>query len=74
MLRRRHLPEAQASGKAEGGEKEDENVRQGEHPAGCVHQGAQERGLIISPCLSCLKWKRRVGGFLRMWWGGRFPR
>ncbi len=42
MLRRRRHPQAQASGEAEGGQEEDAPVRQGRHPAGGVHPGAED--------------------------------
>ena len=38
VLRRRHHPQAQASGEAEGRQEEDAPVRQGRHPAGGVHR------------------------------------
>ena len=41
MLRRRRHPQAQASGQAEEGQEEDAPVRQGRHPAGGVHRGAE---------------------------------
>ncbi len=41
MLRRRHHPQAQTSGKAEGRQEEDAAVRQGRHPAGSVYCGAE---------------------------------
>ena len=48
MLRRRYFPEAKTARKAEGREKEDEDVRQSEHPAGRLHQGAEKRGLSVA--------------------------
>ena len=42
VLRRRRHPQAQAAGQAEGGEEEDAPVRQGRHPAGGVHRGAED--------------------------------
>ena len=48
MLRRRHHPQTQAARKAEGRQKAHEEHRQGEHPAGSVHPGAQG-GLGIAP-------------------------
>ena len=41
MLRRRHHAQTQASGEAEGRQEEDAAVRQGRHPAGSVHCGAE---------------------------------
>ena len=46
MLRRRRDAQAQASGEAEGRQEEDAPVRQGRHPAGGVHRGA-EGGCVI---------------------------
>jgi GTP-binding protein LepA len=37
VLRRRHHPQTQAAGKAEGGQEEDAPVRQGRNPAGGLH-------------------------------------
>ncbi len=42
MLRRRRHPQAQAPGEAEGRQEEDAPVRQGRHPAGGVHRGAED--------------------------------
>ncbi len=42
MLRRRHHAQAQAPRKAEGRQKADEIHRQGQHPAGSVHRGAED--------------------------------
>ena len=41
MLRRRHHAQTQTSGEAEGRQEEDAAVRQGRHPAGSVHCGAE---------------------------------
>ncbi len=41
MLRRRHHPQAQTSGEAEGRQEEDAAVRQGRHPAGSFHCRAE---------------------------------
>ena len=41
MLRRRHHPQAQTSGEAEGRQEEDAAVRQGRHPAGSLHRRAE---------------------------------
>jgi translation elongation factor EF-4 len=38
MLRRRHHPQAQAAGKAEGRQEEDAPVRQGRDSAGSLHR------------------------------------
>ena len=45
MLRRRHQPQAQASGQAEGRQEEDAAVRQGRNSAGSLHRGAED-GLL----------------------------
>ena len=42
MLRRRHHPEAQAAGEAEGRQEEDAPVREGRDPAGGVHQRVED--------------------------------
>ena len=42
MLWRRHLPQAQAPRQAERGQEEDAPVRQGRHPAGSLHRGAED--------------------------------
>ena len=42
MLRRRHLPQAQAPRQAERGQEEDAPVRQGGYSAGSVHRRAQD--------------------------------
>ena len=42
MLRRRRHPQAQAPRQAERGQEEDAPVRQGRHPAGSVHRGAED--------------------------------
>jgi len=47
VLRRRHHPQAQASGQAEEGQEEDAPVRQGRYPAGGVHRRA-EGGCLTS--------------------------
>jgi hypothetical protein len=41
VLRRRHHPKAQTSGEAEGRQEKDTPVREGGHPAGGVHRGAE---------------------------------
>ena len=51
MLRRRRHAQAQASGEAEGRQEEDAPVRQGGHPAGGVHRGA-EGGCVRDRALS----------------------
>ena len=42
MLRRRHHAQAQAPRQAEGGQEAHAPVRQGRHPAGSLHRGAQD--------------------------------
>ena len=42
VLRRRHLPQAQAARQAEGGQEEDAPVRPGRHPAGSLHRRPED--------------------------------
>ena len=70
MLRRRRHPQAQAPRQAERGQEAHAPVRQGRHPAGSVHPGAQDGGLRrnlsahdLPPC----------GGDGRQARGGRCP-
>ncbi len=42
VLWRRHFPQAQASGQAEGRQEEDAAVRQGRNPAGSLHRRPQD--------------------------------
>src|SRR4051812_3944134 len=48
MLRRRHHAQTKTSGEAEGRQEEDAPIRQGRHPAGGVHCGA-EGGCVTLP-------------------------
>jgi hypothetical protein len=48
VLRRRRHTQAQASGEAEGRQEEDVPVRQGRHPAGGVHCGAEGRCVMLT--------------------------
>ena len=48
MLWRRHYPQAQAAGQAEGGQEEDAELRQGRHPARGLHRRAQD-GRELAP-------------------------
>src|SRR5699024_4715599 len=47
VLRRRHQPQAQAAGEAEGGQEAHEDGRQRRGPAGGVHRGAVVRRLLV---------------------------
>ena len=49
MLRRRRHPQAQAAREAEGRQEEDAPVRQGRHPAGSVHRGAEDGFVSAKP-------------------------
>ena len=49
MLRRRHHPQTQTAGKAEGRQKADEIHRHREHPAGSVHRSAEGVKRFIRP-------------------------
>src|SRR5689334_17316566 len=50
MLRRRHHPQAEAVGEAEGRKEEDEIDRPGRHPAKGLYGGAGDGGRKIEPC------------------------
>src|SRR5690349_8164763 len=52
MLRRRHHPQTQTSGEAEGRQEEDAAVRQGRHPAGSLHCRAEGGQLRLFPGLA----------------------
>jgi hypothetical protein len=74
VLRRRHQPQAQAPGEAEGGQEAHEVHRVRQHPAGSLHRGAQ--GLSSAspriipcrvqprPCLPPSRMPCRPGGFV----------
>ena len=48
MLWRRHHPQAQAAGEAEGRQEEDAPVRQGRHPPERLHRSAQDGGGLMA--------------------------
>ncbi len=60
VLRRRRHAQKEAPRQAEGGEEEDAPVRQGRHPAGGVHRGAEDGGVR----------GKAVGGRKRGWSAG----
>src|SRR5262245_13200209 len=51
MLWRRHHPQAQVAGEAEGGKEEDAELRQGRYSAGGLHCSAENgRELVVADC------------------------
>ena len=63
VLRRRHHAQTQAPRQAEGGQEEDAPVRQGRHPAGGVHPGAEDggvRGVVRDETVSIARGRRSL--------------